>query len=181
MEAIHSFSPQSAQPYFTPRLVPNAPTQPARHPFDSVSVDHQVTLITVEGSATKRSLEVPGKVFMALHDANVNIKLISQSSAKGDICMVVPSGENAWKILDALRIALKQELEAGFVINISARNDVSLLTAAEMRAGELYTGNSLLDFLASCGITLLAAAQSFSGLGVSLVVETKAVSIWAKR
>lgn len=138
--------------------------EPARSP-------RQVSLITIEQQGMAVLPDLPGKVMLALAQANIDVLFMSQSSCQGNLCVVV-ARRDVCDALDVLRIALQQELDDRSVLRLAARSDVVLLNA-ELAARNEHTParNRLYESLANQGINILATTQGLGAASITAVVE----------
>ncbi|MCC7450703.1 MAG: hypothetical protein IT324_25035 [Anaerolineae bacterium] len=139
-----------------------------QQPIGTVRIMRDVSLIGIEQRSAERPSDVVGRAFLALERLGVKVLLISQSSAAGNFCFVIPS-EQAQVVMDTLSQELNVEL---------SRRDITRLWTSDSTivAGiELRLANTLCERLAEQGIGIPVMVQSAATQSVSLVVEHRAL------
>ena len=137
-----------------------------------ISTLDEISLISIEGSGM---VGVPGfakRVFACLHDANINIILISQGASEHSICVAVKSAhaENANKQLTK---AFAREISSGDLQEVRQLNATSIigLVGENMRSHPGISGR-MFNALGRNGINVLAIAQGSNEKNISAVVHT---------
>src|SRR5258708_1839291 len=125
------------------------------HLADHVSVTRDVSLILVERQAMGHMHDIAGRTFLAMARTSANVLLISQSSAQGNFCFVVPR-ESVACVIESISAELSLEIARRQVVAIHALEDVVILTA---RINGCGAGAGLCDKLADAQINILVCAQ----------------------
>lgn len=133
------------------------------------SLEH-VALVNIEGSGM---IGVPGfakRVFSGLHDAGINIILISQGASEHSICLAVKK-EASKAVVDKLNEVFDVELRKGILQQISVANNASIigLVGENMRSHPGISGR-MFSALGRNGINILAIAQGSNERNISAVI-----------
>src|SRR4051812_25444384 len=87
----------------------------AEHPqyavrtYDGLHITPEVSLILIERQGMSNIHDLTGRTFLAVAHCNAPVLLISQSSAQGNFCFVVPR-ESAACVLEAVTAELSAEI-----------------------------------------------------------------------
>ncbi len=146
------------------------------YPVKALATIREQALVTVAG---KGMMGVPGiaaRTFAAIHAAGLSVSTIFQSSSESSIGFTVPGAE-AGHAVTALEEAFAQELVAGLVDCVTAREGVSVIAVVGRgMAGAPGIAARVFSALAAGGINVIAIAQGSSELNISFVVEEKQAS-----
>jgi aspartokinase len=148
------YQPSQAQ-YTNTTTATNTTSAPHRHPTTPLIVIHDMSLIRVERQGLTNMHDLAGRVFLAVAQTQAHVLLISQSSAEGNFCFVVPR-ESLDRVREAIHCELQPEIERRHVAAIRVVEDVAIVStlpdAARLAA-------SLCDCLAQSGISCLVYVQ----------------------
>lgn len=141
------------------------------YPVKALATIRGQALVNVAG---KGMMGVPGiaaRTFAAIHDAGLSVSTIFQSSSESSIGFTVPETEAARAVV-ALEDAFAQELAAGLIDSVGARDGVAVIAVVGRgMAGTPGISARVFSALAAAGINVIAIAQGSSELNISFVVE----------
>ena len=144
---------------------------PGSHPVKAISAVGQHALLAIEGKGMAGVPGVAARVFEALARDDINVTLISQSSAESSICFAVPV-KNACVAEARLKRAFAAELARGDVEEITVRLGVALLAVVGLgMARTPGVAARVFACLGRCRINVLAIAQGSSELNISLAID----------
>ncbi|MGQ9501311.1 MAG: aspartate kinase [Anaerolineae bacterium] len=137
----------------------------------AVTVIKGLSLIVIEGSGMLGVPGVAARAFGAVAKTGTNVLMISQSSSEQSICFVVPTND-APRVLAALREEMARELERQDIENITAQDNIVILTVvgAGMR-GTPGIASKVFGALGREQINVIAIAQGSSEYNISIVVD----------
>ncbi len=125
------------------------------------------TLITVSGAAMIGRPGTAAKLFTALADASVNVRMISQTVSESEICVLVSGSQST-----LARAVLERELlRSGVARAIRADEDVAVVAAVGAGMHKV-TGVAAKVFgaVSEIGVNVIAITQGSSELSISFVV-----------
>ncbi|HET7292347.1 MAG TPA: aspartate kinase [Vicinamibacteria bacterium] len=132
-------------------------------------------IVTVAG---KGMLGVPGiaaRTFGAVQQERLSVSTIFQASSESSIGFTLEAAQ-APRAVHALRRAFKEELAAGLVDSVTARDGLSVIAVVgEGMAGTPGIAARLFTALAEGGVNVVAVAQGSSERNISFVVDSKDV------
>ncbi|MFN5421844.1 MAG: bifunctional aspartate kinase/homoserine dehydrogenase I [bacterium] len=133
------------------------------------SLEH-ISLVNIEGSGM---IGVPGfakRVFSGLHDAGINIILISQGASEHSICLAVKQ-EVSQAVIEKLNEVFEVELRKGILQQISVVKNASIigLVGENMRNHPGISGR-MFSALGRNGINILSIAQGSNERDISAVI-----------
>jgi aspartokinase/homoserine dehydrogenase 1 len=153
----------------------------ADYPVKALATIRGQALVTVAG---KGLMGVPGmaaRTFEALHAEGVSVSTIFQSSSESSIGFTLP-GVEAERALAALRAAFRDELNAGLVDGVFARQGVAVIAVVGRgMAGTPGVAARVFTALSASRINVIAIAQGSSELNISFVVEEAEAAEAARR
>lgn len=143
----------------------------------SISVQKDVSLISVEGAGLLGEVGIDARIFSALESQNVSVGLVSQGSSERGVSFIVKK-ENETKSITALKRTFKSELEQNVINNISANSALGIITII----GQNLEGfHSALRSLAQNNIQVWLINNTTNCQNISLVVSetslTKATNL----
>ena len=133
------------------------------------SLEH-VSLVNIEGSGM---IGVPGfakRVFGGLHDAGINIILISQGASEHSICLAVKQ-DVSQAVIEKLNEVFEVELRKGMLQQISIVKNASIigLVGENMRNHPGISGR-MFSAMGRNGINILSIAQGSNERNISAVI-----------
>jgi aspartokinase/homoserine dehydrogenase 1 len=136
----------------------------------AVTAIRNLNLITVAG---RGFIGVPGtaaRTFTSVASTGANVLMISQSSSEQSICFVVPEADAA-KVLEALHVEFKQELDRGYIDQINGHANIVIvaIVGSGMR-GTPGLAAGIFKAVGDHNINVIAIAQGSSEANVSLVI-----------
>lgn len=139
----------------------------------AVTIIQKQSLITIEG---RGMLGVPGvaaRTFGAVAATGTSVPLITQASSEQSICFAVPS-EAASRVVQAVEIAFKEELQRQDIDKVWASDEVGIITivGAGMRNTPGISGR-IFSALGAQNVNVIAIAQGSTEVAISLVVDAK--------
>ncbi|MEM1054231.1 MAG: bifunctional aspartate kinase/homoserine dehydrogenase I [Bacteroidota bacterium] len=136
----------------------------------AISTVRGVAVVTVEGAGLQSVVGVSARLFGALSDVGINVRMVSQASSEQSICVVVDAAEAETAVM-VLRAAFASELRQGDVRDIAAMTDCAVLSAVGegMRHQPGLSGR-LFATLGRAGVNVLVIAQGASETNISAVV-----------
>jgi aspartokinase/homoserine dehydrogenase 1 len=138
-------------------------------------------LVTVAG---KGMMGVPGiaaRTFRAVHAAGLSVSTIFQASSESSIGFTLPESDSA-AARHALRRALKEELAAGLIDDVTSRSGVSVIAVVgNGMAGTPGIAARVFSALAAGGVNVIAIAQGSSEMNISFVVNSSDAPEAARR
>lgn len=166
----NSFSPDAPGTIISP---PRRAAEPGVKAVTGMTGLSLVTVISGDGGGFPGG--VAAKALSATAGAQVGVLLISQSSARGDLCFVVESAEAA-RAEAALRQTFSQEATCGRAERVAVAGEVAVvaLVGAGVREMPGVVGRAF-GALEGRGINVVAFAHGSSDYSVSLVVEACAI------
>jgi len=133
-------------------------------------------IVTVAG---KGMLGVPGiaaRTFGAVQAERLSVSTIFQASSESSIGFTLSAAE-AGRAVQALRRAFKEELAAGLIDAVSARDGLAVIAVVgEGMAGTRGIAARLFTSLSDAGVNVIAVAQGSSERNISFVVEAAHVA-----
>ena len=130
-----------------------------------------INLVNMEGGGM---IGVPGfakRVFSALHDAGINVILISQGASEHSICIAMEK-EDAGAATAKLNEAFYAEIDKGIIQKIKVIEDVSIIgLAGENMRNHPGISGRMFSALGRNGINVLAIAQGSSERNISAVIS----------
>jgi aspartokinase/homoserine dehydrogenase 1 len=146
-----------------------------RYPVKALSAVGGQALLTVAGNGM---LGVPGiaaRTFEALHQEEISVSLISQSSSEQSICFSVPEGA-ARRARERLADEFRDQIARGEIDGIEARSGLATVAVVGIgMAGHLGIAARVFAALGAANINIVAIAQGSSELNISFVVAAKDV------
>lgn len=135
-----------------------------------ISSMDEVALVNIEGSGM---IGVPGfakRVFSGLHDAGINIILISQGASEHSICLAVKQSSSE-AVVNKLNEIFETELRKGILQQVGVVADASIigLVGESMRSHPGISGR-MFSSLGRNGINILAIAQGSNERDISAVI-----------
>lgn len=135
-----------------------------------ISSLEKISLVNIEGSGM---IGVPGfakRVFSGLHDAGINIILISQGASEHSICLAVKQ-EASEAVIEKLNEVFEVELRKGILQQISVLKNATIigLVGENMRNHPGISGR-MFSALGRNGINILAIAQGSNERDISAVI-----------
>jgi len=160
----NTFAPHHAGTKITPAALPNADGVKA------LTATKDVALITIGGPGMVGVTDVVGRAFATIAAVRADVLLISQSSSRNDICLVV-SAEGATRTVEALRREFAHDLAAADAEHIRLDSSVAIVTVVgqHMRGSSEITGRAF-GALRERNIGITAIAQGSSDCNISFVV-----------
>jgi aspartate kinase len=139
----------------------------------AVTAIRGLSLMVIEGSGMLGVPGVAARAFGAVAKTGTNVLMISQSSSEQSICFVVPT-HDAPRVLAALREEMERELERQDIENITAQDNIVILTVvgAGMR-GTPGIASKVFGALGRERINVIAIAQGSSEYNISIVVDQR--------
>jgi bifunctional aspartokinase / homoserine dehydrogenase 1 len=139
------------------------------------SID-DIALVNVAGSGLLGVAGVSAKLFSVLAKNKISVILISQASSEHSICFAVePKTSDLLKPL--LEETFKNEIENGFVDNISVERDLSIIAiVGEGMKSSTGVSGKVFSVLGKNGINVVATAQGSSELNISVVINKKNIA-----
>jgi len=132
-----------------------------------------VAMITVSGPAMKSVVGIAGRVFNAISQANISIKMISQSSAEYSISFCVP-GVEADAALHCLNIAFELELQSKLLEQIQVQKDLAVITVVgDKMQHQRGIAAKFFTALSQARVNIIAIAQDSSERSISAIVRAK--------
>jgi aspartokinase/homoserine dehydrogenase 1 len=133
------------------------------------SMEH-IALVNIEGSGM---IGVPGfakRVFSGLHDAGINIILISQGASEHSICLAVKQSASQ-AVVEKLNEVFETELRKGILQPVGVVEHASIigLVGENMRSHPGISGR-MFSSLGRNGINILAIAQGSNERDISAVI-----------
>jgi aspartokinase/homoserine dehydrogenase 1 len=133
-------------------------------------------IVTVSG---KGMLGVPGiaaRTFGAVQAEKLSVSTIFQASSESSIGFTLSAAEAA-RAVHALRRAFREELAAGLIDTVSARDGLAVIAVVgEGMAGTPGIAARLFHSLSDAGVNVIAMAQGSSERNISLVVQAAHVA-----
>ncbi|WP_412061678.1 bifunctional aspartate kinase/homoserine dehydrogenase I [Rubrivirga sp. IMCC45206] len=137
----------------------------------ALSAVRDQAVVTVEGGGLQSVVGVSARLFAALSDAGVNVRMISQASSEQSVCVVV-DGADAPASVTALRAAFETEIARGDVRAVEAIADCAVVSAVgEGMRHQPGLAGRLFATLGRAGVNVLAIAQGAAETNISLVVR----------
>jgi aspartokinase/homoserine dehydrogenase 1 len=145
---------------------------PKKGMITGISIVTNVSLISIEGGGM---VGVPGfakRVFGGLHDAGINIILISQGASEHSICVAVKA-EHANNASNYLNELFHQEISSGVLQKVYQIADASIigLVGENMRSHPGISGR-MFSALGRNGVNVLAIAQGSNEKNISAVIKS---------
>ena len=134
-----------------------------------------VAVVMVEGAGMQSAVGVGARLFGALSEAGVNVRMTSQASSEQSICLVV-DGADADAAVGALEAAFERELGRGDVRRVYAIPDCAVVSAVgEGMRHQPGLAGRLFATLGRAGVNVLAIAQGAAETNISTVVRSEDV------
>jgi aspartokinase/homoserine dehydrogenase 1 len=153
----------------------------AGYPVKALATIAGQALVTVSG---KGMLGVPGiaaRAFGAVHAEGLSVSTIFQSSSESSIGFTLAAGE-AHRAVVAIRRAFREELHAGLIDTVSARDGLAVIAVVgEGMAGTPGIASRVFAAMGEGGVNVIAVAQGSSERNISFVVEQPQASEAARR
>ncbi|MEL6614768.1 MAG: bifunctional aspartate kinase/homoserine dehydrogenase I, partial [Bacteroidota bacterium] len=136
----------------------------------ALSTVRGVSVVTLEGAGIQAVVGVSARLFGALSDAGINVRMVSQASSEQSICVVVDDAD-APEAVAVLQTAFARELASGDVREVSALGGCAVLSAVGegMRHQHGLAGR-LFATLGRAGVNVLVIAQGAAETNISTVV-----------
>jgi len=136
-----------------------------------ISSVREVAVVMVEGAGMKAAVGVSARLFGALSEAGVNVRMVSQASSEQSICIVVDASDAADAVA-ALERAFDRELARGDVRRIYAIPNCAVVSAVgEGMRHQPGLAGRLFATLGRAGVNVLAIAQGAAETNISTVVR----------
>lgn len=152
-----------------------------QYPVKAIATIGGQSLVTVAG---KGMLGVPGiaaRAFGAVHDAGLSVSTIFQASSESSIGFTLP-GSDAERALRAVKQAFREELAAGLIDDVTARQGLAVVAVVGYgMAGTPGIAARLFSALAAAGVNVIAIAQGSSERNISFVVSAADAANAARR
>ncbi len=160
----NTFAPENAGTRITPNGLPRADGVKA------LTATKDVALITIGGPGMVGVTDVVGRAFATIAAVRTDVLLISQSSSRNDICLVV-STAGAARTVEALRREFAHDLNPEHAEHIRVDSSVAIVTVVgqNMRGSSEITGR-IFGALRPRNIGILAVAHGSSDCNISFVV-----------
>ncbi|MGO9125589.1 MAG: aspartate kinase [Terriglobales bacterium] len=160
----NTFAPHHAGTRITPAGFPSADGVKA------LTATKDVALITIGGPGMVGVTDVVGRAFATIAAVRADVLLISQSSSRNDICLVV-STAGATRTVEALRREFAHDLAPGDAEHIRVDSSVAIVTVVgqHMRGSSEITGRAF-GALSQQNVGIIAIAQGSSDCNISFVV-----------
>ena len=133
----------------------------------SISVQQNVSLISIEGAGLLGKVGIDARIFNALENQNVSIGVVSQGSSERGVSFIV-NQEDESKSIRTLKRAFKSELEQKIMDNISTNSDIGIITIVGQSIQEFHRS---LRSLAQNNIAVLLINNTTNGQNISVVVK----------
>ena len=145
---------------------------PKKGMITGISILDRISLINIEGTGM---VGVPGfakRVFGGLHDAGINIILISQGASEHSICVAVKA-EHSEKATNYLNELFLQEISSSVLQKVYQIADTSIiaLVGENMRSHPGISGR-MFSALGRNGVNVLAIAQGSNEKNISAVIKS---------
>ncbi|MEY3432356.1 MAG: bifunctional aspartate kinase/homoserine dehydrogenase [Bacteroidota bacterium] len=138
-----------------------------------ISCQSDIALLSIEGSGMIGMKGFAKKVFEVIHEANVNVILISQGGSEHSICIAVDS-KQVVRAKEKLTHAFQQEISNGLLESIKVTNDVLLLgLVGENMRNHTGVSGRMFNALGKNGINILAIAQGSTERNISATILKK--------
>jgi aspartokinase/homoserine dehydrogenase 1 len=160
----NTFAPENAGTRITPNGLPRADGVKA------LTATKDVALITIGGPGMVGVTDVVGRAFATIAAVRADVLLISQSSSRNDICLVV-STAGATRTVEALRREFAHDLNPEHAEHIRVDSSVAIVTVVgqNMRGSSEITGR-VFGALRRQSVGIIAVAQGSSDCNISFVV-----------
>ncbi|MEM7789337.1 MAG: bifunctional aspartate kinase/homoserine dehydrogenase I, partial [Bacteroidota bacterium] len=141
-----------------------------------ISSVRDVAVVMVEGAGMTSAVGVSARLFGALSEAGVNVRMVSQASSEQSICLVV-DGPEADVAVDALERAFEREIARGDVRRVYAIPDCAVVSAVgEGMRHQPGLAGRLFATLGRAGVNVLSIAQGAAETNISTVVRSEEVA-----
>jgi aspartate kinase len=130
-----------------------------------------VTMFTLQSHGQPGTTELFARSFTALHHANVEILMVTQSSYQDNFCLLVPK-DAADAAFTALETAFRLELNHSYLDPIKRQDVAAIALIGEGMRGTRGIASQLFGSLAKEKINIIAIAQGSSETNISLAVDT---------
>ena len=136
-----------------------------------ISSVRDAAVVMVEGAGMKAAVGVSARLFGALSEHGINVRMVSQASSEQSICIVIDAAD-ASAAVTALELAFERELARGDVRRIYAIPDCAVVSAVgEGMRHQPGLAGRLFATLGRAGVNVLAIAQGASETNISTVVR----------
>jgi aspartokinase/homoserine dehydrogenase 1 len=163
----NTFAPEKPGTKITPA------GSPANSGVTALTAVSDAAIIMVGGPEIAGAPDVLGRTFAITRDLRADVLMISQSSSRNDICLVVPSTQ-AKRVVEELRREFAQDLAYQQVEHISVDSEVAIITVVgkNIRGVSGIVGRT---FYALGGekVDTIAIAHGASESNISFVVAKK--------
>lgn len=137
----------------------------------AVNLLKNCSLITIEGKGMADKVGIDAKIFTALSEQKISIKVISQASSERSIGFVIELEDNE-KALNILHSTFLEELKDGTISNISSNTNIAVIA---ITGRHNYALEKAISGLRKNKIWLHLIANSISGEHISLVIDNSQV------
>jgi aspartokinase/homoserine dehydrogenase 1 len=159
----NTFAPNHAGTRITPAGLPSADGVKA------LTATKDVALITIGGPGMGGVTDVVGRAFATIAAVRADVLLISQSSSRNDICLVV-STAGALRTIEALRREFAHDLAAGAEhIRVDSSVAIVAVVGQNIRGSSDIAGR-VFAALRERNVGIIAVAQGSSDCNISFVV-----------
>ena len=137
----------------------------------ALSAVRDVAVVMLEGAGIQAVVGVSARLFGALSERGVNVRMISQASSEQSVCLVVDAGD-ADAAVGALRRAFEVEIGRDDVRRVYAVPDCAVVSAVgEGMDHQPGLAGRLFATLGRAGVNVLAIAQGAAETNISAVVK----------
>jgi aspartokinase/homoserine dehydrogenase 1 len=160
----NTFAPDREGTKITPSALPKADGVKA------LTATKDVALITIGGPGMVGVTDVVGRAFATIAAVRADVLLISQSSSRNDICLVI-SMAGATRTVEALRREFAHDLVPEDAEHIRVDSSVAIVTVVgqNLRGSSEITGRAF-GALSRRNVGIIAVAQGSSDCNISFVV-----------
>ncbi|MCT4664515.1 MAG: bifunctional aspartate kinase/homoserine dehydrogenase I [Flavobacteriales bacterium] len=137
----------------------------------ALTIIENVCLVSIEGNGLLGEIGIDARIFSALSQANISIRLISQASSERGIGFIIDQkqGKNA---LSILKKEFEQELNMESISAIKIQNNVSILSIIGRHN---YALEKAIGVLRRNQIWIHLINNSIQGEHISLVIDSKSI------
>lgn len=137
----------------------------------ALSAVRDVAVVMLEGAGIQSVVGVSARLFGALSERGVNVRMISQASSEQSVCLVVDAVD-AEAAVGALRQSFAAEIARGDVRRVYAIPDCAVISAVgEGMRHQPGLAGRLFATLGRAGVNVLAIAQGAAETNISAVVR----------
>lgn len=135
----------------------------------AVSLLENICLVNIEGLGLYGKVGIDSRIFAALHQNNISVRLISQASSERGIGFVIDS-ENSARAAAALKEEFGQELTDNIISDISINHEVAIIA---ITGRHNYALEKAIEGLRKNKIWVHLFSNSINGENISLVIDNK--------